>query len=100
MRTIHLETEDHGAWVEALRDSRDETIVVYCGGYRIVLHGGEVLSSSGHSPLDVTPVAVDDVKKRKRPVHLTDVYGNQRSDVWSESRFKAVRNRMSEERVC
>ena len=100
MRTIHLTNEDHAAWLEALRDSRDETIVVYRGGYRILLHGGEVLSSSGHSPLDVTPIVVDDVKKRKRPRTPIDVYGNKRVAVWSEDRFHAIRNRMSQERVC
>ena len=78
MRTIHMETEDHGAWVEALRDSRDETIVVCRGGYRMLLAGGEVRSSSGHSELDVTPVRVDDVKPRRRAVRATDAYGKPR----------------------
>ena len=86
MRTIHLTDEDHSAWLEALRDSRDETIVVYRGGYRILLGMGRVLSSSGHSELDVTPVVVD-AKPRKPREYVRGCYGA--AELWSNARYES-----------
>lgn len=83
MRTIHLETGDLGGFRDALRKSRDETIVVYQGGYRIVMARGEIVSSSGHSEIDVTPVE-DDARARlvRRPCQ--DAYGTR---LWTDKQW-------------
>lgn len=74
MRTIHLATGDLGGFRDALRKSRDETLIIYQGGYRIVMARGEVISSSGHSDIDVTPVE-DDLRPKRRYSPSQDAYG-------------------------
>ena len=62
MRTIEIK-EDLVSWRAALQSSRTECLAVVIGGYRMILHGGKVLSCTGHSDMDVTPVTLEGMDK-------------------------------------
>lgn len=91
MRTIHLSVNDLIGFREAVRDSRDETLIVHMGPYRYCMGRGEVLSAVGHSELDVTPVE-DDGAERRDYTPAMDAYGPRPRTENQHRQFKVMRD--------